>query len=141
MADEHRHRAPTAGAHPHPHPNLYDATTGSIPKFKRERKREKPRLAPVMALAWAGAFIMAILGLVRGIHPITEPDRWEPHYIVDSFVALVLVITISYLWAAWEREEQFPELLPRKEFDRRYPPSSAAPPTPSEPLRRTEQTW
>lgn len=115
----------------------YLAAVEKDPKFKRARRRKSrdpdasgPRYAPVMGLAWIGTLTIVIINLVKGIHG-PEPQMWYWHFIADAGVALALLAAISFLWAAWEREERFPELLPKKEFDRRYPPSSAAPPAPT----------
>jgi hypothetical protein len=157
MGAEHNglHRQTTAGAHPH----LYDATTGEIPRFKRKAKYEAPRYAFLLAGLWLASFIGAVLHLIQGIHG-ADPNQWDTHHLGDALVLLVLFIVTCCLWNSWEREERYPELLPKREFERRYPPSSAAPPAPEvrpfhrrliytddvtqtgttipEPLRRTE---
>jgi|SRR5690349_2429870 len=113
-------RFPAPGAHPH----VYDAATQEIPRFKRKAVYQPPRYSPVLCLAWGGSLFIAILDFVKGIHA----DHTEWHYVADGGVAVALLICVSFLWAAWEREECYPQLLPKREFERRYPPSSASGP-------------
>lgn len=112
-----------AGAHPH---------ASDIPKFKRKRESVTPRYAPVLAIGWVVALFIAVFSFVRGITG-WDVSWWNWHYVTDGLVWTALLVTISFLWEAWEREERYPELLPKREFERRYPPSSAAPPAPSRP--------
>jgi len=105
---------------------------GHNKKFKRRAKKIYPRYSPVLAIGWVIAVFCGLLSFVRGING-TDPQFWSWHYIADGAVWTALLVCISFLWEAWEREERFPELLPKREFERRYPPSSAAPPAPSRP--------
>jgi len=101
-------------------------------KFKRRAEKVRPRYSPVLAMGWAVSLFVAILSFVRGINGI-DPNWWNWHYITDGLVWTALLVTISFLWEAWEREERYPELLPKREYDRRYPPSPGAPPASSRP--------
>lgn len=125
MSEGHKHgHFSGAGAHPH---QTQAFTAPKTRRFKRGRHREVPRLAGALALGWAFAFFFSVLSFIRGIHPNQTPAiDW--HYVTDGLVGTALLVTLSFLWEAWAREEEHPELLPKREFDRRYPPSSASPP-------------
>lgn len=120
--DTESHRHTTAGAHPHP---AY--TTQDIPRFKRKAKYEAPRYSFLLAGLWLTSFIGAVLHLIQAIHS-PHPADWDTHHLGDAVILLVLFAVTCCLWNSWEREERFPEVLPKREFERRYPPSSAAPP-------------
>lgn len=115
-----RHKRTTAGAHPH----LYDAATQDIPRFKHKAPWLAPRYAPVIAALWLVTFIGAVLRFIQGIH-VNHTD-W--HAVGDGVILAVCFVLTCLLWNAWEREERYPETLPKAEFERRYPPSSGAPP-------------
>ncbi len=117
---------PTAGAHPH----VYAAP--DVPRFKHRQKYQAPRYAWLLAVTWLATFIGTVLHLLKAVTG-ADPNLWDMHALGDAVVTFCLFCTTCLLWNSWEREERFPELLPRAEYERRYPPTKAAPPAPSRP--------
>jgi hypothetical protein len=108
----------------HPHKNW---RTRDPDTFRHRAQSTVPRYSPVLVVVWVYALFMAILSFSRGITP-SEFPAWNGHYVADGCSYLALLVMTSCLWSAWDREERHPELLPKREFDRRYPPSSGASP-------------
>lgn len=106
----------TAGAHPH--------VAVDVPRFRHRAPWLTPRYAPVIALLWLTTFIGAVLRFIQGIHW----DHTDWHDVGDGAILTVCFVLTCLLWNAWEREERYPELLPKREFERRYPPTPASPP-------------
>lgn len=121
------HRIPAAGHHT---AEIYAAT--EIPRFKHRADRAAPRYSPVLALLWLVTFVGAALRLIQGVH--TSHVDW--HDVADGVILLVTFALTCLLWQAWEREERYPEALPKREFERRYPSSSASPPMPEREYHR-----
>jgi hypothetical protein len=115
-------QSPVAGSRPH----LYQAQ--DIPRFRHRVPSYTPRWSSVLGLAWGACVFAALVRYSKGIQGTCNIDRWDAHYIIDGFTYTIMLVLVSLLWASWEREEKYPELLPKREFERRYPPSSAAPP-------------
>lgn len=108
--------------------------TGEIPRFKHKAKF-RPRYSPALAAVVTASFVGACMNLVRALHGA----HTTLHYAGDAATDLVLFVAVCALWSAWEREQEFPQQLPRREFDRQYPPSTGSGPMPQpQPLRRTE---
>lgn len=115
-----RHRALTQEELDAAYHERYDP---AVESFRHKAGYLPPRYSPVLAIAWlcAGAIVAAALvnlWLYR---------RW--HYAGDAAVAGTLLVCISLLWSAWTREERYPQCLPKREFERRYPPSSGSGPS------------
>src|SRR6185295_4354379 len=104
-----RHQFLAAGAHPHV------AVVPADPKFKRKREMQAPRMAPVMVITWLGALFVFLTSLSTFGHTYFRDGAhvFDWPYAVNALLALIVIVETSYLWAAWEREETYPELLPK----------------------------
>jgi hypothetical protein len=84
-----------------------------------------PRHAPLLSFVWCAAFYLTIHYCLLGIHGLHELN-W--HYISDALSHLINMVLVSCVWLHWSREERHPELLPKAEFERRYPPGPGSDP-------------
>lgn len=119
-----------------PHKHVHSETDGSgvsykagdIPRFKhRAPKYPLPRYWTVLGVVWMTSVAFAVHDLVDSVHG-PDIDKWEPWPFREALLWLCLMIAVSLLWKAWQREEENLELLPDDEYERRYPGSTGAEP-------------
>lgn len=121
------HRVPAVGPHT---AEIYAAT--EIPRFKHRASKSAPRYAWLLSILWLVTFIGAALRLIQGVHA----SHVDWHDVGDGVILLAAFALTCCLWSAWEREERHPEALPKREFERRYPPSSGSDPMPEREYHR-----
>lgn len=117
-----------------------DGAAFRAPEVRRFRHKadgyKLPRYWTVLGVVWLTLAWFVVHDLLGGIHG-ADIDRWDAGKLREALFLIGFLVTVSLLWSAWHREEQYPELLPDAEFEARFPPHPGAPPTTSR--RYTEE--